>query len=171
MSRTEFKFAFNIHPKPDGGFEAVSENPPIKLEGPTREDVERQVRERLGQMLGPEVAAMLPGSFTHQMQQAIANKATFTGGDNKTSVTVKKTFKITSGVNRPDGKFTGFTKTITTGAPQMPSSTPEITSSSSTSEEDFGPIRRPGDGSPSMLMLRILIAGIVILAILFFLRR
>jgi hypothetical protein len=165
MSRTEFKFAFNIHPKPDGGFEAVSENPPIKLEGATREDVERQVRERLVQMLGPEVAAMLPVSFVDKMQLQQT-------GVGKNSFTVKKTIRLGAGLSHDGANIATTTHAFTTGGTTASSPAGDIVSSSSSSAgDDFGPIRRTGDGSPAMLMLRILIAGIVILAILFFLRR
>ena len=162
MSRTEFKFSFQIHPKPDGGFEAVSENPPIKLEGATREDVERQVRERLVQMLGPEVAAMLPVSFVDKLQQA---------GMGKTSFTVKKMVRLGAGLSHDGANIATTTHTFTTGGTTTGSPAGDIISSSSPAGDDFGPVRRTGDGSPAMLMLRILIAGIVILAILFLIRQ
>jgi hypothetical protein len=163
---TDFKVAFKIHPKPDGGFEAVSEDPPIKLEGATREEVEQQVRARLVQMLGPEVAAMLPVNFVDKSQQT---------GESRTSFTVKKTIRIGSSLKSGDANIASTTHAFTTGgrtAAGPPYSTPagDIVSASSAADDNFGPIRRTGDGSPAMLMLRILIAGVVILAIMYFLR-
>src|SRR5678815_3352891 len=102
----EFKVAFKIHPKPDGGFEAVSEDPPVKLEGATREDVEQQVRARLVQMLGPEVAAMLPVNFVDKSQQT---------GESHASFTVKKTIRIGSSLKSGDTKIAGSTHTFSLG--------------------------------------------------------
>ncbi len=169
MSRTEFNVAFNIHPKPDGGYEAVSENPPVRIEGATREEVEQQVRVKLVELLGPEVAAMLPVSFADKLQPI---------GQNKTSFTVKKTFKIGTSLRSGDAQIASTTHTFTTGGTTPGTSGPpyaippgDIVSASSSAGDDFGPVRRTGDGSPAMLMLRIVIAGLVILAIMYFLRQ
>lgn len=166
---SEFNVSFKIHPKPEGGFEAVSENPPIKLEGATREEVEQQVRVKMVEMLGPEVAAMLPVSFTDKLQQS---------GQSKTSFTVKKTFKIGAGLSQGEANIASTTHTFTTGGTTTgtppttySASAGDIVSSSSSAGDDFGPVRRTGDGSPAMLMLRILIAALVVLAVVLVLTR
>ena len=173
MDHTEFKFSFKIQPKADGGYEAICEDPPAHIEGATREEVEQQVRVKLVAMLGPEVAAMLPTSFRDKLDQS---------GQSKTSFTVKKTFHIGGGLSEREGNVTTKSHTFTIGgttAGATPGMNPDfyrkmpgdVVSASSSSGDDFGPVRRTGDGSPAMLMLRILVAGIVILGILFLLRR
>lgn len=163
MTRTEFNVSFKIQPKPDGGFEAISEMPPMRLEGPTREDVERQVRVKMVEMLGPEVAAMLPVSFADKLQQS---------GQSKTAFSVKKTFKIGAGLSQDGANVATTVHTFSTGGTTPSSAGDVISSSSPSSEDQFGPIRRTGDGSPAMLMLRILIAvGVVITIILLMTRR
>jgi hypothetical protein len=169
MSRTEFNVAFKIHPKPDGGFEAVSENPPIRIEGATREDVEKQVKVKLVELLGPEIAAMLPVSFADRAQPSGQNQATFT---------VKKTVHIGGSLKNGDSEIASAGHTFTLGGIKKetgpPYSTPAgdvVSSSSSSAEDAFGPVRRTGDGSSAMLMLRIIVAAIVIVAVMYFLRQ
>jgi hypothetical protein len=168
---TEFKVSFQIHPKPDGGFEAVSEDPPIKFEGATRGEVEHQVRAHLVQMLGPEVAAMLPVDFSDKLQPSAPGKSSFT---------VKKTVRIGAGVSKDGANIASHTFTIGGTSVRTPAGNPDLyrvpqgdilSSSSASVGDELGPVRRTGDGSAAMLMLRIVIAGLVILAILFFLRK
>lgn len=167
---TEFKVSFQIHPKPDGGFEAVSGDPPIKFEGATRGEVEHQVRAHLVQMLGPEVAAMLPVDFSDKLQPS---------GPGKSSFTVKKTVRIGAGLSKDGANIASHTFTFGGTQPGLPGTNPDlyhvpqgdvISASSASAEDNLGPVRRTGDGSAAMLMLRIVIAGLVILAILYFLR-
>lgn len=165
MTRQEFNVSFQIHPKPDGGYEAVSENPPLKIEGATREEVEQQIRVKMVEILGPEIAAMLPVSFAGKLQPS---------GPNKASFTVKKTFRIGAGLSQDGANITSTTHTFTTGGKsndlyRVPAG--DVVSSSS-SEDSFGPIRRTGDGSSAMLLLRIAIAvGVVLTIILLIARR
>ena len=172
MDHAEFKFSFKIQPKPDGGYEGICENPPTRIEGATREEVEQQIRVKLVEMLGPEVAAMLPASLVGKLQQS---------GENRTAFTIKKTIHFGGGVSEKDGTVTSKSHTFTIGGTTDATNrmNPEfyrplqgdVVNSSSSSSGDFGPVRRTGDGSPAMLILRILVAGIVILAILFLLRK
>src|ERR1051326_8431706 len=167
MTHTEFKFSFRIKPKPDGGFEGICDNPPTRIEGATHEEVEQQIRVKLVEMLGPEVAAMLPASFAGKLQPS---------GPNQSSFTVKKTIRIGGGLSDGEGNVTSKSHTFTIGGTTAGAArgmapdfyrTPAGDVVTSSAGDDFGPVRRTGDGSPAMLMLRIMIAAIVVLALLF----
>ncbi len=170
MARTEFNLSFEIHPKADGGYEAISENPPLKIEGATREEVEQQLRVKLVEMLGPEIAAMLPVNFRDKLQPS---------GPGKSSFTVKKSFHFGAGLSPRDGTVSSTIRSFkiggtTDGTEVQPHIAPQgdvISSSSGSSEQDFGPVRRTGDGSPGLLMLRIMIAVAVVIAIIMILAR
>jgi len=160
MQESHLTLRVKIESKPDGGYVSTSPNPQLNFEGATREEVENKVRAQLVQILGPQVAGMLPQNFSDgtAVREQVATP-------DKIKMNIKKSFNIT--VNKGNGSVSEFSHTF--GAPA--SSSPDFVSSSSSSEEDFGPVRRTGDGSAAMLMLRILIAGIVVLAILFLIRR
>ena len=161
MQESHTTLRVKIESKPDGGFVSVSENPQLNFEGATREEVENKVRQQLVQILGPQVAGMLPTNFSDPsfVRENVATP-------DKIKMNIKKSFNIT--VNKSNGTTSEFSHTFGSN----PSShSPDFVSSSSSSEENFGPVRRTGDGSAAMLMLRILIAGIVLLAILFLIRR
>ncbi len=162
MQESRQTLRVKIESKPDGGFVAVSPNPQLNFEGATREEVENKVRAQLVVILGPQVAGMLPANFSDPsfVREQVATP-------DKIKVNVKKSFNIT--VKKSDQTGTEFSHTF--GGTPSSSAGDVISSSSASSEEAFGPVRRTGDGSAAMLMLRILIAGIVILGILFLIRR
>jgi hypothetical protein len=58
-TQTRVKFAFKIEPKPEGGFVARSEEPPCTIEGATRDEIDAKIREKIGALLAPELAAKL----------------------------------------------------------------------------------------------------------------
>ena len=162
MQESHLTLRVKIEPKPEGGYVAISPNPQLNFEGATREEVENKVRAQLVAALGPQVAGMLPANFSDPsfVRENVATP-------DKIQMNIKKSFSIT--VNKHDGTTSEFSHTF--GGTPNSSAGDVISSSSASSEEDFGPVRRTGDGSAAMLMLRILIAGIVVLAILFLIRR
>ena len=159
MQESHLTLRVKIESKPEGGWVSTSPDPQLNFEGATREEVENKVRAQMVQILGPAVAGMLPANFSDPsfVREQVATP-------DKIKMNIKKSFNIT--VNH-GGQTSEFSHSF--GA--NPSPSPDFVSSSSSSEEDLGPVRRTGDGSAPMLMLRILIAGVVILAILFLIRR
>ena len=59
LSESHREFAFKIEPKAEGGFVSTSDNPELACEGATREEVEREVLEKIGALGGPEMAALV----------------------------------------------------------------------------------------------------------------
>ena len=58
ISSSSQHFAVAISPKPEGGFVSMSDNPALIVEGATEEEVREKVLEKIGQLAGPQMAAL-----------------------------------------------------------------------------------------------------------------
>lgn len=56
FTQTHLSYKFKLQQNPDGGWVATSDDPPCKLEGATREEVEQKMRAKLMEQLSPEIA-------------------------------------------------------------------------------------------------------------------
>ncbi|MGH9521300.1 MAG: type II toxin-antitoxin system HicB family antitoxin [Terriglobales bacterium] len=59
ISETHLSYKFKLQPKPDGGYTAISDDPPCTIEGATREEVEQKMREKIMEQISPEIASKL----------------------------------------------------------------------------------------------------------------
>lgn len=59
MAEAHVNFKFKIEAKPEGGFIARSDHPDLNVEGATKEEVEAKVLEKVSEMAGPQIAALL----------------------------------------------------------------------------------------------------------------
>jgi hypothetical protein len=61
MAEAHVNFKFKIDEKPGGGYIARSDNPALNLEGATKEEVEARVLEKVSELAGPQIAALIKG--------------------------------------------------------------------------------------------------------------
>lgn len=59
MTFTHLSYKFKLEQSPDGVWAATSEDPPCKLEGATREEVEQKMKEKIGERLAPDIAQQI----------------------------------------------------------------------------------------------------------------
>ena len=78
ISKSSQHFAVGIMPKPEGGFTSMSDNPALIVEGATEEEVREKVLEKIGQLAGPQMAAMFRDNWKPGLQLPTEKKFNLT---------------------------------------------------------------------------------------------
>jgi hypothetical protein len=94
MGISEFhqRFAFKVEPKPGGGYVSKSDNPALVVEGATEEEVEQKALQKIGELGGPEIAAVI-----RDLQKPGAVRV---AGEKKFSVSINKKSSFSFGKKR-----------------------------------------------------------------------
>ncbi len=109
ISESHQHFAFKVTPKPGGGFVSTSDNPALVFEGATEEEVQQKAIEKIGELAGPEMAALLrdagkPGAASEKRVAVTVNKkTTFSLRSGKPGDAGRELLKIESGPQSEGG--------------------------------------------------------------------
>lgn len=106
MTEAHVNFKFKIEEKPGGGYVARSDNPALNVEGATKEEVEARVLEKVSELAGPQIAALIKGIKPGDL-------AVDTSQGDKPKIHIEKKFSIN--INK---RVLGSSRTTSSLSPQ-----------------------------------------------------